>query len=90
MYIAVLPSAQLVFALIAALAIAVLLLKVQPFVSDSDDLVSTMAQWVLFLQVFAGLLTRVQSDQVKFGNTEGSLNSDALGCVPELSDGAHE
>ena len=35
---------QLVFALIAALAIAVLLLKVQPFVDDSDDHVSTMAQ----------------------------------------------
>ncbi len=35
---------QIVFALIAALAIAVLLLKLQPFVSDSDDLVSTLAQ----------------------------------------------
>ncbi len=35
------------------------------------------------MQVFAGLLTRVQSDQTKIPGsaTEGSLNTEALGCA---------
>lgn len=72
---------QLVFALIVTLTMAVVLLKLQPFVSDSDDTVSTMAQWVLFLQVFAGLLTKIQADQACSPDDSGSFNANALACV---------
>lgn len=73
------------FALVVALAIAVVLLKLQPFVSDSDDLVSTMAQWVLFLQVFAGLLTKIQAQQACAANDGGSFDVNALAYVLPFS-----
>ncbi len=42
---------QLVFGTIISLANATLLLKLQPYVSNSDDTVSTLASWVTFFQV---------------------------------------
>ncbi len=42
---------QLVFGTIITLANATLLLKLQPYVSNSDDTVSTLASWVTFFQV---------------------------------------
>lgn len=75
---------QIVFALVVTLIMAVLLLKLQPFVVDSDDSVSTMAQWVLFMQVFAGLLTKIQSQQAcsdTTGSTKGSFDTNALAYV---------
>ena len=50
---------------------------------DGDrDLVSTMAQWVLFLHVFAGLLTRVQANQPMTAEEGGTFNAKALSYVP--------
>lgn len=63
------------------LTIAVALLKLQPYVSTTDDLVSTMAQWVLFLHVFAGLLTRVQANQPVTAEEGGRFNAKALSYV---------
>lgn len=71
-------SVQLVLAMIVTLIMAVTLLKRQPFVSDSDDMVSTMAQWVLFLQVFAGLIVRIQKDQACNADDSGSFDTVAL------------
>jgi hypothetical protein len=73
--------AQVVFAVVVVLVIAVLMLKLQPYVDDSDDTVSTLAQWVLFVEVFAGLLVRVQANQAASGSVDDSLNSKALACV---------
>jgi hypothetical protein len=42
---------QLVFATIVTLANATLLLKLQPYISNSDDTVSTLASWVTFFEV---------------------------------------
>ena len=69
---------QIVFALVVTLIMAVILLKLQPFVVDSDDMVSTMAQWVLFMQVFAGLLTKIQTQQACSTDSKGSFDTDAL------------
>ena len=37
--------------MVIALTNAKLLLKLQPYVSDSDDTVSTLASWIAFYQV---------------------------------------
>ena len=42
---------QLVFGTIITLANATLLLKLQPYINNSDDRVSTLASWVTFFQV---------------------------------------
>ncbi len=39
------------FATLTTLANATLLLKLQPYISDSDDTVSTLASWATFLEV---------------------------------------
>jgi hypothetical protein len=72
---------QLVFALAFTLAISVLLLKTQPYVERTDDSVSVMAQWVLFFQVFTGLLARVQAMADSLEDSSNSLNTQALTCV---------
>ncbi len=77
-YLHLCPHFQLVFALVVTLVMAVVLLKLQPFVSNSDDTVSTMAQWVLFMQVFAGLLTKIQAQQACSAEDSGSFNANAL------------
>ncbi len=69
------------FALAFTLAISVLLLKTQPYVERTDDSVSVMAQWVLFFQVFTGLLARVQAMADSLEDSSNSLNTQALTCV---------
>ncbi len=51
---------QSVFSVLVTLCAAVAYLKVQPFLNASDDRVSTVAQWALFVQLFAGLLLQMQ------------------------------
>jgi hypothetical protein len=67
--------------MLVTLVMAVTLLKRQPFVSDSDDMVSTMAQWVLFLQVFSGLIVRIQKDQACNPDDPGAFDTVALSYV---------
>jgi hypothetical protein len=52
---------QIVFGIIVAVTFAALLLSLQPFVQDSDDILATVAQWVIVVQLFAGLLVRMQA-----------------------------
>ena len=79
------PWLQLVFALIVTLTMAVALLKLQPFVSNSDDKVSTMSHWVQFVQVFAGLLTKIQADQACNPDDAGSFDTNALAYVARFA-----
>ncbi len=82
---------QIVFALVVSLANAVAVLSLHPYVLFSDNIVSIVAQWVLFLQVLAGLLVRVQQDQAALatalgtaGNTSrmgGALNETVMAYV---------
>ena len=44
---------QVVFNVIIVLAAAVVYLTARPYVNDSDDTVNTVAQWAMFIQLFA-------------------------------------
>ena len=70
--------------MVIALTNAKLLLKLQPYVSDSDDTVSTMAQWVLFMQVFAGLLVGAMLPYWFSAMTMKSVGKAALAMVEEV------
>lgn len=64
--------------MVIALTNAKLLLKLQPYVSDSDDTVSTLASWIAFYQVFAGLLTKATSLLQASGGSDNSVNGHAI------------
>jgi hypothetical protein len=69
--------------LVASLGFAVLL-KTQPFVSDSDDVVATLAQCVLVGHLFAALLIRTQDLLPEGGSIAGKdqrFDRDAVGLL---------
>ena len=70
---------QVVFNVVIVLAAAVVYLTARPYVNDSDDTVNTVAQWAMFIQLFAGLLLRMRVEVADAVFSGGSFNSASLG-----------
>ena len=70
---------QVVFNVIIVLAAAVVYLTARPYVNDSDDTVNTVAQWAMFIQLFAGLLLRTRMAVPDSIFSGGSFDSATLG-----------
>jgi hypothetical protein len=74
----------MVFGIVVAGLAGTLLLKLQPYVRNTDDFVATLGQWVILAQLFAGLLKRVQDllpEGVSVAGKEEAFDQDAVASV---------
>ena len=83
--------AQVVFNVLVVLAAAVVYLTARPYAHASDNTVNVVAQWAMFVQLFAGLLLRVRAEVPDAVFAGGAFDSAAglgafiavvMACVP--------
>lgn len=80
------PSSQILFGMVVSVYAGALLLKTQPFVNNNNNKIATLAQWVVFLELLAALLFRVQALLEASGGSvtvtgDSAFDADAMGVV---------